>query len=162
MAINSGVDRALYRPLRPDGNYTEGSVGCHRGHMEYLNVPNPQPGRHYYWANVSDPKKLQRIKAQGWSFIGKNDPEWSGNQRYDDIIAAGLDTTVTRNEIALCWMPTEKYRARQAALVARQDRQRGMDSASAEYLEKGKRLEATYGQDVYFKERGHGIRHSES
>ena len=161
MAINAGTDRAMFRPLRPDGNYTKGSVGCHRGHMEYLNVPNPQPNRHYYWT-TTDPKSINRVKAQGWNFVTKDDPEWSGNQRYDDVIAANLDTTVVRNEIALCLMPLDRYRDRQAALVARQDRQRGVESASAEYLDKGKRLEATFGRDVYFKERGHGIRHSES
>ena len=160
MAIRAGTDRAAYRPLRNDGNYSEGAVGCHRGHMEYLNVPNPQPGRHYYWT-TTDPKSIQRIKAQGWIFVTKDDPEWSGNQRYDDVIAANLDTTVTRNDVALCWMPKERYRARQAALVERQERSRG-DDASAEYLEKGRRFEATYGRDVYFKQRGHGIRHSES
>lgn len=159
MAISAGEDRSLYRPLNPDGNYTEGSVGCHRGHMQHLNVPNPQGGRHYYWT-LTSPKSIRRTKTQGWTFITKEDPEWSGNERYDDVIAAGLDTTVTRNELALCWMPEDKYGERQAALVARQEDQRG--DTSAEYLEKGRPLQEVYGPNIYFKVPGHGFRRSEN
>ena len=160
MSIEAGEDRALYRPLNSEGNYTEGSVGCHRGHMEYLNVPNPQPGRHYYWVST-DPKRIRKAKIQGWTFVTKEDPEWSGNEQYNDVIAAGLDTSVTRNDIALCWMSEEKYRERQAALVARQESERG-DTSAAEYLEKGRPFEEQYGQGIYFKVPGHGIRRSES
>ena len=159
MSIRVGEDREMYRPLNPDGNYTEGSVGCHRGHMEYLNVPNPQPGRHYYWA-LTHPKAIRRVKQQGWIFVGNEDPEYSGNEQYSDVIAAGLDTSVTRNEIALCWMPESKYRERQQALVERQAERRG--DTSAEYLEKGRSLQEIYGRSIYFKGPGHGYRHSES
>ena len=158
MSISAGENREDYRPLRQDGNYSEDAIGTHRGHMQYLNVSNAQPDRHYYWT-LTHAKSIKKTKAQGWTFITKNDPEWSGNESYSDVIGAGLDTTVTRNEIALCWMPESKYKERQERMKALLDQQQG--DTSAEYLEKGRPLQEVYGQGIYIKGPGHGFRHSE-
>jgi hypothetical protein len=158
MSIRAGESRELYRPLRPDGNWSDEAIGSHKGHMSYLNVNNAQPGRHYYWT-LTHPKAIRRAKAQGWTFITKDDPEWSGNEQYNDVIAAGLDTTVTRNEIALCWMPEGKYKERQELRRKILEEQQG--DTSVEYLEKGRPLQEMYGQGIYIKGPGHGFRHSE-
>jgi hypothetical protein len=158
MTIVAGDNRELYRPLRQDGNWEEEAIGSHKGHMSYLNVHNAQPGRHYYWT-LTNPKAIRRAKSQGWIFITKEDPEWSGNETYNDVIGAGLDTTVTRNEIALCWMPEGKYKERQEARRRILEEQQG--DTSAEYLEKGRPLQEIYGQGIYFKRHDHGFRRSE-
>jgi hypothetical protein len=147
----------MYRPL-VQGNYTPNAVGCHRGHMQYLNVHNPQPGRHYYWT-LTNPKDIRRAKTMGWTFITQQDPEWSGNEQYSDVIAAGLDTTVTRNELALCYMTEKQYATRQEYLEKLHAQQRS--DSSAEYLEKGRPLQEMYGPEVYFKGPGHGFRRSD-
>ncbi len=158
MAIYAGEKQDLMRPQDQQGNYTKGAVGCHKGHMEVLNVRNAKPGFRYYYPRT-EPSSVRRALRQGWQPVSKTDPERMGEEEAPDLVAAGLDTTLTRNDIVLCRMPEERYREWRAQIDRRSEGTRG-DSA-AEYLEKGRPLQEAYGNDVYFKATGHGLRHSE-
>ena len=158
MAIYAGEEQALTRPLDQEGNYTKGAVGCHRGHMEVLNVRNPRPGFRYYYIRT-DPSSVRRATRRGWQPVSKADPERMGEEDNSDLVAAGLDTTLTRNDIVLCRMPEDRYREWRAQMDRRSEGMQG-DSAAA-YLEKGRPLQEVYGDGVYFKAAGHGLRHSE-
>lgn len=158
MTIYAGEDQKLYRPLDNKGNYTQGAVGCHRGHMEVLNVRNPKPGFRYYYIRT-DPSSVRRAQQRGWQPVSKTDPERMGEEEQADLVAAGLDTTLTRNDIVLCRMPEERYRTWRAQMNQRSEGMQG--DGSADYMEKGRPLQEIYGKDVYFKAPGHGLRHSE-
>jgi len=158
MAIRAGQDQALFRPLDQQGNYTTGAVGCHRGHMEVLNVRNPKPGFRYYY-HRTDESSRRRATMRGWDPVKITDPERMGEEKAADWKAAGIDSNVQRNDIVLCRMPEARYRE----LIERQDKlsaSKQGDSA-AEYLEEGRPLQELYGQGIYFKAPGHGFRHSE-
>jgi hypothetical protein len=160
VSFGPGENRELYRPLNQSGDYTPGERGCHKGHMQYLNVPNPQPNRRYYWART-DPRSIPKIKSRGWRFVTKEEPEWSGNIDYDDVVGAGLDTTVTRNDIALCWMSEEQYRRMREQVDQLWDGTGG--DGSSEVMERGRPLQEAYGcgEPIYFRGAGHGFRHIE-
>lgn len=155
--ISAGNRLDLSKPLDQEGNFTRGSIGCHRGHMEALNVKNARPGHHYYYFRT-DSSSLDRAELQGWDFVKLTDPEKMGQETRSDRVAAGLDSTQTRNDIVLCRMPDERYSVHRAQIDQRSDGMRG-DSA-AEFMEKGRPLQDAYGEQVYFKSAGHGFRHS--
>jgi hypothetical protein len=95
----------------------------------------------------------------GWQIVSKQDPERLGEEEMPDLVAAGLDASLMRNDIVLCRMPDARYRERRKQLDQLSEGQR-TDSA-AEYLEKGRPLQEIYGEQVYFKAAGHGFsRHS--
>ena len=158
MAIGVGEKRELYRPLNHEGNYSADAKGCHRGHMSVLNVVNSKPGFRY-WYSRTDPSSIRRAVAFGWQPVSMQDPERMGEEQQPDLVAAGLDTSLSRNDIVLCRMPEARYRERRKNLDELAEGQR-TDSA-AEYLEKGRPLQETYGEAVYFRGPGHGFRHSE-
>jgi len=159
MTVGVGEPNELYRPLDQSGNYTHGARGCHRGHMQQLNVRNAQPGFRYYYVRT-DASSLDRAETRGWEFVKLSDPERMGEERRADRKAAGLDSTMTRNDIVLCRMPEERYRKLREQ-IDQLTEGRGGD-VSAEYLERGRPLQEAYGgKAIYFKEPGHGFRHVE-
>ena len=160
MSIEIGEDRALYRPLDQKGNYTPGAVGCHRGHMESLNVHNARPGYRYYYVRT-DQSSLDRAMRRGWELVKLTDPERRGEERTPDLVAAGLDSNLKRNDIVLCRMPESRYREWREQLNKFSDD--GAADTSSEYLERGRSLqEATGSADpLYFRGTGHGFRHIE-
>jgi hypothetical protein len=160
VTIGVGEDNALYRPLDQSGNYTPGARGCHRGHMESLNVINPQPGMHYWYART-DPSSLDRAERRGWEFVKLTDPERMGEEKRPDRVAAGLDTTLTRNDIVLCRMPDSRYRKLREQIAQLTEGTGG--DGSSEFMERGRPLQEAYGrgEPIYFRGAGHGFRHVE-
>ena len=158
MAINAGEEIKLHRPLDQKGNYTTGAVGCHRGHMEMLNVRNPQPGMRYYYWRTDESSRL-KADLRGWEPCKLTDPERMGELKASDWAAAGIDSSVQRRDIVLCRMPDERYRVWRKQQDMLSEGTQG-DSA-AEYLEEGRPLQEVYGPGIYFKAQGHGLRHSE-
>ena len=160
MSIGAGEDQSLYRPLDHKGNYTPGAVGCHKGHMECLNVQNAQPGYVYYYIRT-DSGSVRTALRRGWEPVKLADPERMGDEKELDLAAAGLDSSLTRNDIVLCRMPEARYREWREQLN-RLSEGTG-DDYSSEYLEKGRSLqEATASADpLYFKGAGHGFRQIE-
>ena len=160
MSIGVGESREVMRPLDQSGNYSPGARGCHRGHMEVLNVKNAKPGFHYYYART-DPSSIERSLRRGWEFVKLTDPERMGEEKRADLAAAGLDATMTRNDIVLCRMPDSRYRELREQINRLSEGTRS--DGSSEYLERGRSLQETHGQGepIYFKSRGHGFRHIE-
>ncbi len=158
MTITAGDEHALMRPLDPEGNYTPGSRGCHKGHMESLNVKNPQPGYHYYYIRT-DSSSLDRAETRGWELVKLSDPERMGEEKRADRVAAGLDTSLRRNDIVLCRMPEPRYREMRERMNQLAEGTR--DDGSSEYLERGRSLQERVGarEPLYFKSAGHGFRH---
>jgi hypothetical protein len=158
MSIGVGESREVMRPLDQSGNYTQGARGCHRGHMESLNVKYAKPGFTYYYART-DPSSIERALNRGWVPVRLDDPERMGEEKRADLAAAGLDSTLTRNDIVLCRMPDSRYRELRERLNQLSEGTRG--DGSSEYLERGRSLQETHGQGqpVYFKAGGHGYRH---
>ena len=66
MSIDDGGQRALYRPLNQEGHYSGDAHGCHRGHMEVLNVRNARPGFRYYY----HPHRRRQHPASHTSGVG--------------------------------------------------------------------------------------------
>jgi len=158
VSISIGQRQDIFKPLDQDGNFTRDALGCHRGHMEVLNVRNPRPGFRYYYPRT-DPSSMRRALRRGWQPCKLTDPERLGEEESPDLVGTGLDTSLQRQDIILCRMPEERYRAQRAEIDALSERMQG-DESAAEFLEKGRAFEGAYGQ-VYFKDRSHGFRHSE-
>jgi hypothetical protein len=158
MTISVGEDNKLYRPLDQKGDYTPGARGCHRGHMECLNVHNAQPGFHYWYART-DTSSLDRAEQRGWEFVKLTDPERMGEEKAQDRVAAGLDTTLTRNDIVLCRMPESRYRKLREQIEQLTEGKTGSDGSS-EFMERGREAYG-HGEPVYFRGAGHGFRHIE-
>jgi hypothetical protein len=154
----SGDSRDLYRPIDQKGNYSEGAFGCHRGHMEVLNVRNAQPGFRYYYIRT-DASSIQRALRRGWEPCRLDSPERLGEEHFPDLKAAGLDTSLTRNDIVLCRMPESRYREWREQLNKLSDN--AEQDGSAEYMEKGRPLQEAFGKEIYFQGPGHGLRRSE-
>ena len=158
MSIGVGEDREVMRPLDHDGNYSPGARGCHRGHMEVLNVQNAKPGYRYYYPRT-DPSSIQRALRRGWEPVKLTDPERMGEEKRADLAAAGLDSTMTRTDIVLCRMPDARYRELREQLDQLSEGTKS--DGSSEYLERGRSLQETHGQGepIYFRSAGHGFRH---
>ena len=160
MTVSVGESREVMRPLDHKGDYTPGARGCHRGHMEVLNVPNARPGHRYYY-HRTDPSSIQRALRRGWEPVRMDDPERMGEEKRADLAAAGLDSTLTRNDIVLCRMPDWRYREQREQLDKLSEG--GRSDGSSEYLERGRSLQERVGssEPLYFRSPGHGFRHTE-
>ena len=72
-----------------------------------LNVSNKVAGRRYRWIRKAD---LERKLLEGWQIVDKN----SGASGPAPTLAdgKGLDSTIQKRELILCWMPEEMAKSR--------------------------------------------------
>ena len=149
--IEGGHDRSW---LRPHDVVLDQIAGTHRGNSEALNVGNPQPGWHYYYAR-RDNSFVQRYLNNGWRPVTATDPETWGVSHHEDI--PELDGLVAFKDVILLKIPEEQWRALQErkAELTRRD----MTGPEEEYLRQGDNLtrQTHSDDDLYYKKSDHGF-----
>ena len=152
MALEVGRPNEDYRPANVDPHAN--IRGTHSSHSFALNIPNPEPGKHYYWCAASR-DQIQSFQNRGWSISQRN----QRIQESDPTRGMNLDTTVGRVDVVLMEIDDEGYRRFKQA-KADAARRRSPEAATDEYLARNSSAFASrhagHG-DVYWKGPGHAI-----
>lgn len=115
MAAQGGLDSLELLELDQSGNvgdsYGVPMRGCHTGRSAALNVPNPQPGVEYYWADRNDVGTLTLFENGGWRPVRQGDPEYRENPygRVDPRGGSPLDTAFGHRELILLRIDEADY-----------------------------------------------------
>jgi hypothetical protein len=155
--ISGGGDRSWLRPLQSGEN--KEIIGAHRGICEAMNVKNPQPNRHYYYAR-HDSNAIQRKLNEGWRPIRGDDPErWGADINTDEY--PELDGLKARKDVILMWTDSDNYRRIQNE-KARKNKV-AIEGTEEEYMDRGHERAAQFGSyvpsdDLYFRTARHGRR----
>jgi hypothetical protein len=159
------MDAEELRPLDSEGNLDPGVLGSHRGSHAHLNIRNPDPGRVYWYENVSTSGfgRIQSKETEGWEV-----DEVTEDQRMPirDLryAQAGFDSSHLVGDVVRMSMPIERYRrykARKEEARARAATDPGIDF---EQGEEAISLQERYGggspdRHIRFRSRGHGYQH---
>lgn len=152
MALEVGRPNEDYRPANLDPHAEV--RGTHTSHSFSLNIPNPEPSKHYYWCPKTDDQKAS-FQNRGWIISQRN-------QRLaesDPQRGAPLDTTVGRVDVVLMEIDDDGYRRFKEAKVEAQ-RRRTPEAATSDFLAHNQdpRVARYTGQGaVYWKGPGHAI-----
>lgn len=158
--IGGGGDGLDYKPLLPTGQLQFGIMGCHVGASRGLNVPNPQPGRMYYWARKT-PEGDVRARQLGYIPIKTGDREFADPNSFDPTDANTINNggAIIRKDVILYWQPEQRHRAMQ--LEKQEERERAISPDNAEtYLSEKVPLQELYeqragGRPLKFVGQGH-------
>ncbi len=147
--IGGGRDRSDLESYNPD-SFDESSdpnamLGCHVGGFAGLNIVNPQPGRHYAWADDS-PRGRMRSLHKGYIQVAADSPELAGYHHMLGHDHMDLDSANTGfHGVVLVWRSTkDEKRVRAEEQVLRDDLLRSgaseetfLKGATAQEIEQG-------------------------
>jgi len=148
--VEAGRSFEDYRPANLD---PQAAVrGTHSSHSFSLNIPNPEPGKHYCWC-AAKRDQIDSFRNRGWVVSQRN-------QRIaetDPMRGMTLDTTVGRVDVVLMEIDNAGYRAFKQAKVDAA-RRRSPQAATDEYLARNASVERFAGHGpIYWKGPGHAI-----
>jgi hypothetical protein len=154
MSIQGGGDRKDLRPHNPNDKQV---IGTHRGPFEALNVKNPKPGFHYYYARRK-PSDVQRFMNAGWEPVRSGDPEQWGSDMPPEV-GEMLDGVKAYGDVILMRIREDKFRAirEEKEALAKAAREGG----TSEFINKGHQRARQLGssrpkKDLYFESADHG------
>lgn len=105
MAMQPGAPLKWCKPTNP---HKSESLGNHKGDFEALNIKNPQPGMHYFWAKKTA-SSVRRFMRYGFEVVQAEDPEEFG-ARLPEKVGALLDGATAYSDVVLMRIPLERYR----------------------------------------------------
>lgn len=120
MSIWGATELDWVRPVQPvhEDPHQRTEIGAHRQATAALNVRNPQPGRHYFWANADNANSIRRAQVRGFQFVTRDEPEGEG---YDDFLppdrTRNQDQFIRFNGLVLMWCPIDVIRQRREERV---------------------------------------------
>lgn len=140
-----------FRPADPDPQASV--LGTHRDHSEALNIPNPEPGMHYWHCARTQDQVMSAIN-RGWQVSHR------AERLSETDLARGLplDTTVSRQDVILLEIDDENYRKFKARKLEAQ-RRKSIEGATEDYLSHNANVAryAGTGRAVYYKAPGHAV-----
>jgi hypothetical protein len=136
MSLGGGGDRSWLEPVDNQGNRSsdvEGTIGCHSGNTEALNIDYSEPGFMYLWGRNTQ-ADIRANMRNGYVIVGPDDPEMASMKRLGSINQSTLDTSQIYGDVILMKAPAERVRKLRET---EQERARAMlRSGSDEFLGK--------------------------
>jgi hypothetical protein len=105
-----GDDYSWYAPLAQ----TDDEIGDHREAYSALNVPNPQPGFHYYWCHYhkgSNYSEITSFMNEGWQPVLAGEPEFQNKHRVNFLQSQqNVDNLKIFGDVCLMKIDLDRYR----------------------------------------------------
>lgn len=144
--IAPGDDYSWYAPLEQ----REDEIGSHVGTYSALNVPNPQPGWHYYWCHYharSNYSELTSFMSQGWQPVLEGEPEYENPHQTNFLHSQqNVDRLKLFGDVALFKIPLDKYRIQQQEQTREATQQ--LHGAQAAHEQRGEERARQFGRNA--------------